>query len=135
LLEAIDRYPDWYPQVARDVEVLERDSRGHPSRVRTKLHVSRGPVVKDFDLVLAVVVERPETVKLTRAADDPSPQQFEVAWRLRDEGQTRIELVLHAKLRVPRFMPLGGIGNAMAQGFVAAAARELDSQRASQPAS
>jgi hypothetical protein len=66
-------------------------------------------------------------VKLTRLADDPSPQQFDVTWQLGDGGHTRIELYLHAKLRVPRFMPLGGIGNSMAEGFVAAASRELDS--------
>jgi Polyketide cyclase / dehydrase and lipid transport len=48
LLEAVDRYPTWYPEVVRDVEVLDRDPSGQPTRARTKLHVSRGPLVKDF---------------------------------------------------------------------------------------
>jgi Polyketide cyclase / dehydrase and lipid transport len=129
VLEAVDRYPTWYPQVVRDVEVLERDPRGQPSRVRTKLHVSRGPVVKDFDLILVVAVES-NAVKLTRPPDNPSPQQFDVAWQLRDGGETTIELHLHAKLNVRRFMPLGGVGNALAQGFVAAAKSAIESQRA-----
>ena len=134
VLEAVDRYPAWCPEMVRDVEVLERDPRGQPSRVRTKLHVSRGPLVKNFDLILVVVVEPPDAVKLTRPADTPSPQQFDVAWRLRDGGQTTIELRLHAKLNVPRFMPLGGVGNALAEGFVAAAASAIASQRAYQGA-
>lgn len=128
LLEAVDHYPTWYPEVVRDVEVLDRDTRGQPSQARTKLHVSRGPLVKDFDLVLAIVVQRPETVKLTRATSERSAQQFDVTWRLRDGARTRIELHLHANLDVPRFLPLGAVGDSIAGEFVAAASRELASQ-------
>ena len=124
LLEAVDRYPDWYPEVVREVEVLDRDPSGQPTRARTKLHVSR-PLVKDFDLVLAIVVEPPATVKLTRPTNDSSQQQLDVTWRLQDRDGTRIELYLNANLRVPRLLPLGGIGTSMAKGFVAAASRAL----------
>jgi hypothetical protein len=81
LLEAVDRYPAGYPEVVRDVEVLNRDPSGRPTRARTKVHVSRGPLVKDFDLVLAIVGEPPATVKLTRPTHDPSQQRLDVTWR------------------------------------------------------
>ncbi len=125
LLEAVDAYPAWHPEVVQVVEVLDRDARGLPSRVRTKLHVSQGPLVKDFDLLMAVVTDRPRTVALTRVADQPSEQKFDVRWRLQAGEGTRIELGLNANLNVPRFLPLGGIGDSMARGFVAAAARAL----------
>jgi ribosome-associated toxin RatA of RatAB toxin-antitoxin module len=129
LLEAVDRYPTWYPEVVRDVEVLDRDPSGQPTRARTKLHVSRGPLVKDFDLILAIVVEPPATVRLSRPTNEPCQQQFGVVWRLQEgEDGTRIELSLDADLRVPRFLPVGGIGNSMAKGFVAAARRALASR-------
>lgn len=98
-------------------------------RARTKLHVSRGPLVKDFDLILAIVIQPPATVKLARPTNDPSQQQFGVTWRLQEGEGTRINLNLDANLRVPRFLPVGGIGNSMAKGFVAAARRALASQR------
>jgi len=91
--------------------------------------VSRGPLVKDFDLLLAIAVEPPATVKLTRPTNDPSQQQFDVTWRLQDGEGTHIELYLDANLRVPRFLPVGGIGNSMAKGFVSAARRSLASHR------
>src|ERR1022692_2749591 len=55
LVEAVDRYPAWYPDVVRTVEVLERD----------------------------------------------------------------------ANLDVPRFLPLGGVGDSVAQGFISAASAKL----------
>ncbi len=125
LLRAVDGYPGWCPEVVRDVKVLERDARGQPIRARTKLHVSRGPLVKDFDLVMAIVVEPLGTVKLARVASDQSPNRFDVTWRLRDGEGTRIELFLNATLTVSRFLPVGGIGNAIAERFVAAAGRAL----------
>lgn len=128
LLAAVDRYPEWYPQAVIEVQVLERGADAvAPARVRAKLHVGVGPIVRDFDLVLAVQTVAPESVKLTRVADGGSDQQFDVAWRLRHAGQggTRIELELRASLDAPRFMPLGGIGDSIAKGFVDAAAAKL----------
>lgn len=125
LLLAADRYPEWYPEVVREVQVLEPGEPGHPQLVRTKLHVARGPLSRDFDLVMRVEFEPPGTVRL-RKSTEGSEQRFEVTWRLADEGGgTRIELALAAALAVPRMMPLGGIGDAMAQGFVAAATHRL----------
>ncbi len=126
LFEAVDEYPSWYPEVVHEVEVLERDDGGHPTRVRTILHVARGPLVKDFHLVLAVASDHAREVRLTRVRDASSGAElFQATWRAGDETGTRIRLDLAASLDVPRFLPVGGIGDAMAEGFVAAAANRL----------
>ena len=122
LVEAVDGYPVWYPEVVRAVEVLERDARGLPSRAQTKLHLSVGPVTKDFDLLMAVTLEPPATVKLTKVGGSA---KFDVVWHLKEGETTRIELELDAALDVPRFLPLGDVGNSVAQGFVSAASDEL----------
>ncbi len=121
-MTAVDEYPHWYPQVVRSVDVLERDADGLPSRAQTKLHVSVGPVTKDFDLLMAVTVAPPATVKLGKVG---GTAKFDVIWRLHDGNSTRLELELDASLDVPRFLPLGGIGDTVAQGFVSAASAEL----------
>lgn len=122
LVEAVDGYPLWYPEVVRGVEVLERDARGLPSRAQTKLHLSTGPVTKDFDLLMAVTVEPPASVKLAKVDGNA---KFDVIWRLTKGENTRIELAVDASLDVPRFLPLGDVGNSVAQGFVSAASAEL----------
>jgi ribosome-associated toxin RatA of RatAB toxin-antitoxin module len=127
LLYAVETYPAWYPEVVRDAEVLERKEDGGPSKARAQLHVSAGPLVQDFKLLLAVTAEPLRAVTLTRIAHDASDsEEFEVSWRLEQAGQTRIQLDLHANLSVPRFLPLGGIGDSLARGFVEAAARALE---------
>src|SRR6201995_4028405 len=85
LVEAADEYPVWYPEVVRSVEVLERDTSGVPSRAQTKLHLSVGPVTKDFDLLMAVTVEPPATVTLAKVG---GAAKFEVIWRLHEAEQT-----------------------------------------------
>jgi ribosome-associated toxin RatA of RatAB toxin-antitoxin module len=122
LVQAVDRYPAWYPDVVRTVEVLERDARGLPSRARTELHLSVGPLTKDFDVLMAVTVEPPATVKLVKVG---GTAKFDVIWRLRDGENTRLALELDANLDVPRFLPLGGVGDSVAQGFISAASAEL----------
>jgi hypothetical protein len=128
LLEAIDRYPTWHPEVVKEAEVLERDGEGHPTRARTKLHVERGPLTRDFDLLMSVTVDPSGTVKLSRIPHEPGDRErFDVTWRV-DRGQsTRIRLDLAANLDVPRFVPLGGLGDSMAEGLVSAATRALAS--------
>jgi Polyketide cyclase / dehydrase and lipid transport len=127
LLADAERYPDWYPDVVKTVEVLERDASGQPSKVRTKLHVQHGPITRDFDLTMAVDVEPQQgTVKLHRIPHEPSDaEKFEVNWAVGGGAPTRIGLDLAANLDVPRFLPLGGIGDAIAAGFVSAATRAL----------
>jgi ribosome-associated toxin RatA of RatAB toxin-antitoxin module len=127
LLEAVDGYPAWYPSVVHAVEVLDRDGRGVATRARATLQVSLGALVRNFNLLLAVDVQRPSTVKLTKVSDHQSEQRFDVIWNLRDQGGagTSIELALRASLDVPRFIPVGSIGDSLARGFVTAARDKL----------
>ena len=122
LVQAVDEYPDWYPDVVRSVDVLERDANGVPSRARTKLHVSFGPLAKDFDLLMRVTLKPPATVKFAKIGGDA---KFDVTWRLHDGADTRLAIELDANVDAPRFVPLGGIGDSVASGFVAAARTEL----------
>jgi hypothetical protein len=127
LLLAVDRYPTWHPDVVREVEVVERTADGRPAQARTTLHVAAGPVARDFHLLMAVATEEPEAVTLTRERHGPTDhEQFEVRWRLHHlDGATHMRLHVAANLSVPRFLPLGGLGESLADGFVAAAARAL----------
>lgn len=127
LLRAVDGYPTWFPEMVRDVEVLQRDASDQPTRARTKLHVARGPLVHDFDLLMAIAVEPPGTVKLSKVTSDRSPSRFDVTWSLQAAESTRIELNLSATLSVSERVPVGDIGNAIAEQFVAAASRALAS--------
>jgi hypothetical protein len=129
LLEAIEGYPNWSPEVVREAEVLERDGDGHPTQARTKLHVERGPLTRDFDLLFAVSVDPAGTVELRRVPHEPSDhERFDVTWRVHGGQSTRIELELGANLDVPRFIPLGGVGDSMAQDLVSAATRALQAR-------
>jgi ribosome-associated toxin RatA of RatAB toxin-antitoxin module len=125
VLADVDGYPEWYPDVVHEVDVLEREPDGQARRARTKLHLSWGPVVKDFDLVLGIDARPVTMVNLARVSDAPSANTFEATWRLHETGMTEIAIELRAALDVPRFMPLGGIGDAIAGGFVDAAVRRL----------
>lgn len=124
LCEAVDRYPDWCPEIVTGVEVLERDSGGRPTRARTRLHVAHGALARDFDLTMAITSEPPGIVRLDKLSSG-SQQRFDVVWRLSPGTPTEIRIELEASLNVPRFLPLGGVGDALAAQFVTAAAREL----------
>lgn len=126
LLRDFEGYPSWYPEVVRSVEVVDRDANGEASKAHARLSISVGPLVRAFDLMLAVRPLPPTMVTLTRLPHDPSdPEQFEVAWQVIEGQRTRIALKLDANLSVPRMLPVGTIGDTLAQGFVDAAARRL----------
>jgi Polyketide cyclase / dehydrase and lipid transport len=126
LLQAIDRYPSWTPEVVKQAEVLERDGSGRPTRARTRLHVERGPLTRDFDLLFDVKVDPGGTVALNRIPHEASDKErFDVTWKVGGGQSTRIELQLAANLDVPRFIPLGGVGDAMAADLLSAATRAL----------
>ncbi|HUJ35276.1 MAG TPA: SRPBCC family protein [Solirubrobacteraceae bacterium] len=128
LLVAVDRYPSWHPDVVKSVDVLERDGQGQPTKAQTKLHVHYGPITHDFDLTMAVEVDPAGTVKLRRIPHHGRDgERFDVNWRVDGGGPTRLLLDLAADLDVPRFLPLGGIGDSMANGFVSAATKALTS--------
>ena len=126
LLEAVDGYPSWYPEVVKSVEVLERNDHRRPTKAQTKLHVQHGPIVKDFDLLMDVQVDPTGMVKLSRIPHHGADaEKFDVIWRLTGAGPIQIRLDLAANLSVPRFVPLGDVGNSIAAGFVEAATRAL----------
>ncbi len=125
LVAAVDRYPDWCAEVIREVEVLERGVDGQPSRVRMTMHIARAGLVREFKLFLAIVVEAPGSVRLTRVTDHPTNQEFNATWTLRPAASTCVALELDAKLRVPWYIRAAGIGDAIAEAFVGAACRRL----------
>jgi hypothetical protein len=127
-LAALDAYPSWYPDVVRQVEVLETGKGGLPVRAETKLHLSWGPVSRDLELLLAVQVERPGLVQLSHVPRGPSSgASFDATWRLENRAGTHLELELDATMPVPGLVPLGGVGDAFAEGFMEAAVRGLES--------
>jgi hypothetical protein len=127
LLAAVDRYPSWHPDVIREAEVLERGADGVPVTARATVHVAVGPLVRDFQLVMSVALEPGRRVTLTRVPHEPTdPERFQVDWRIGRSAQTRLSVELAARLDVPRFLPVGAIGDALAQGFVEAASRALE---------
>jgi ribosome-associated toxin RatA of RatAB toxin-antitoxin module len=127
LLSAVDRYPIWYPEGVRHAEVLERDDAGRPALVQTAVHVAVGPLTRDFEMTMAVALTGGEEVRLTRVPHAPSdPERFEVRWRVHGRASTEIELILEAELDVPRLVPVGAVGERVAQGFVEAASRALE---------
>ncbi len=127
-LAALDAYPGWYPDVVRGVEVVEHDDDGVPVRAETKLHLAYGPVSRDLDLLLAVRVQSPDLVQLTHVPrGQSSGTAFDATWRLEDDGETRLDLELDATMPVPRLVPLTGVGDSFAAGFMQAAVERLES--------
>jgi len=128
-LAALEAYPNWYPDVVSEVKVVEAGEDGLPLRAETKLHLSYGPVSRDLDLLLAVKVQRPSLVQLTHVPrGQAGGTSFDATWRLEDRaGTTDLELELDATMPVPRLVPLGGVGDAFAAGFMRAAADGLKS--------
>jgi hypothetical protein len=128
LLAAIDDYPVWYPDGVREVETLERDPRGQPTRVRTLLHVEVAGFDRDFNLTMSVQADPEGRVALTKVKADSSDPPFDVVWRLSEHDGTLIELDLDTALPLPRLVPLGGVGDSIARSFVSAAAGALSEE-------
>jgi hypothetical protein len=128
VLVDIARYPAWYPQVVRAADVMAATQDGLPTRAQLTLHISRGPLERDFALLMDVRIG-PGRVMLVRVPHDASDEEaFEVAWDVEEGGDSRrISLAIDASLAVPRFLPLGTIGDDLAADFVSAMARVLRS--------
>lgn len=122
VVAAVDRYPTWYPDVIREVEVTERDRDGVARRARTNVHLGIGPLAKDYQFEVVVTVE-PSGVLLARVPDGASdPERLEIHWRVRPR-ELGVDLV--ARLDLPRLVPIGSAADSVAQGFVEAAKRML----------
>ena len=129
LLAAVDRYGDWNADLVREVEVIEREEDDWPARARGAIYVKHSPVMKHFELTVAVRAEPPRAVYITRIPNEPSDREaLELAWRLAPaRGRaTRINLELQAVVSfVPGFIPLGGVGNMIADTLLEAATEAL----------
>jgi Polyketide cyclase / dehydrase and lipid transport len=130
LLEDIEGYPSWYPDVVRRAEIVRPSGDGGPTQARTRVHLGVGPIQRDFDLLMEVTSETGGVIRLARIGhDDADSEELSATWRIgagSPGGRTRIAVDVTARLEVPRLLPLGGIGDAVARDFVSAAARELD---------
>jgi hypothetical protein len=127
LLADLEGYPRWYPSGILAAEVLERDSGGAVTKVKTTLHAAVGPLVRDFRLHLAVSTEEPQRVTLERLPKDPRDrEEMEVSWRLAvTPGGTRVTVELRARLSIPPLLPVGGVADGIARGFLNAALAAL----------
>jgi Polyketide cyclase / dehydrase and lipid transport len=124
LLAAVDRYPLWYPEVIRRIVVLERGDDDLPRRAGAKVRLAVGPLSRDYEFEVVVGVEPGGRVTLTRMPNESTdPERLEVRWQVLP-GQLRVDL--EARLEVPRLVPVRGVGDSVAQGFVEAARRVLD---------
>lgn len=126
LLKTLEGYPQWYPEVVREVTALERGDDGTASRAKVTLHVAYGPLEKDLELLVSLTVDPPSRVVLARVPHSASDsEEFEVRWLLEDDAQRHLTVELHASLEVPRFLPVGQLADSFAKGFAEAAARAL----------
>ena len=127
----VERYPQWYPDGAKQVDVLERDADGAAAEVDAVLAAVAGPLRKDFPVRLAVQQQRPTRIALARVADDRGDHEaLTIAWALRGlgESQTEITVELGARLDVPMFLPIDPVAREVANGFLQAALRSLQAQ-------
>lgn len=127
LLADVERYPEWYPDVVRRVVMSQPAKGGAGAQARTTLRVPGIPVLGEVSFTLAVQRDGDERVTLTRIGHGPDDhERFAVGWSVTPTPSgSRIEAALEAELSVPRLVPLGGVGQRVADGFVAAAARVL----------
>jgi ribosome-associated toxin RatA of RatAB toxin-antitoxin module len=124
----VERYPQWYPDGVKRVEVLERDAGGVVLTVDAVLAAVAGPLRKEFPMRLALEREQPTRIALARVADDRGDhEQLTIAWLLRAVGQAETELTveLGARLDVPLFLPIDPIAREVANGFLQAALRSM----------
>ena len=124
----VERYPQWYPDGAKKVEVLERDSAGAALKVDAVLAAVAGPLRKDFPVRLMVEQDRPSRIALARVADDRGDHEaLTIAWALRALGdaETEITVELGAVLDVPPFLPIDPVAREVANGFLQAALKSL----------
>jgi hypothetical protein len=123
MLSDVGGYARWYPAGVKESEVLERGPDGRPSRVKTTLSLNQGPIQRDFKLHLGVREQQPnlvELIRLAKSADDR--EEMRVIWRLAPSGAgTQITVELSARLSIPGFLPVGGVADGLARGFLDAA--------------
>ena len=122
-------YPSWYPTGVKRAEQLEQGPDGRPTKVAATLALTSGPIQRDFSLEFGVTTERPTLIELRRLphGSGGGADLVVISWRLRELAADRTELTVafDAELDVPRFLPLGGLADGIAGGFLAAAIASL----------
>jgi ribosome-associated toxin RatA of RatAB toxin-antitoxin module len=124
----VEHYPDWYPDGAKSVEVLERGDDGKATKVDAVLAAVAGPLRKSFDVRLSVEPVRPTLVALTRQADERGDHEaLTITWLLTSvaERETEITVEMSARLDVPMFLPVDPIAREVANGFLQAALQSV----------
>ncbi len=121
-LADVERYPSWHPNGVKLAEPLERGPDGQPTKLKAKLAIPS--LRRDFTLHMAVTLDRPRLVEMRRLpkqADDP--ELVVIRWLLDERGsdRTHLTVALEATLDLPGFLPVGGIGDGIARGFLDAA--------------
>ena len=125
-LADVEGYSRWHPAGVKRAEVVERDPAGTATKISTTFILQR--LQRDFTLEMALRLERPQLIELRRLPKKPGdPEHVILTWRLSERGadRTSIALDLNAKLDLPRFLPIGGVGETIARGFVDAAVASL----------
>ena len=120
----VERYPQWYPDGVKRVEVLERGADGVPTKLDAVLAAVAGPLRKQFDVRLAVEPEYPTLIALARVADERGDHELlTITWLLRDlaDSGTEVNIELGARLEVPLFLPIDPVAREVANGFLQAA--------------
>lgn len=127
VLLAVDRYPRAYPEVIREVEVIDRHADGSPQLALANVSLGVGPVQREFELRVRVSWRKDRLVRLTRVPDDRSDlERLTLTWHIDPGPATRLTVKLRARLEVPRVIPVHGAGGAAARGLLEAASRTLD---------
>jgi ribosome-associated toxin RatA of RatAB toxin-antitoxin module len=124
----VERYPEWYPDGAKKVDVMTRDGEGRAATIDAVLAAVAGPLRKEFPVRLAVEQNRPERIALARVADDRGDHEaLTIAWVLKSlaPDQTEITVELGAMLDVPPFLPIDPVAREVANGFLQAALKSL----------
>jgi ribosome-associated toxin RatA of RatAB toxin-antitoxin module len=124
----VERYPDWYPDGVKSVEVLERGADGKAAKIDAVLAAVAGPLRKSFDVRLSVEPVRPTLVALTRQADERGDHEaLTITWLLTSiaEQETEITVEMSARLDVPIFLPVDPIAREVANGFLQAALQSV----------
>ncbi len=124
----VEHYPDWYPDGAKKVQVLERGADGVPTEIDAVLAAVAGPLRKEFPVRLAVEPEPPTRIALARVADERGDHEaLTIAWQLRQlgESETEVTVELGARLDVPMFLPVDPIAREVANGFLQAALKSF----------
>jgi Polyketide cyclase / dehydrase and lipid transport len=127
-LLAVECYPEWYPDGAKSVTVLERDAEGAATTVDAVLAAVAGPLRKAFDVRLSVVAIRPTSIALARVPDERGEHEtLTITWLLRDLAPDGTELSAEfgARMDVPRFIPIDPVAREVANGFLQAALASL----------